>query len=73
LTLESKPAIITILTTENKMKIGNLVRDLEYRHGEIGVIVAIKHIEMHVGNIYVIHFSNSGERWLLATEMEVIK
>ena len=56
------------------MKIGGLVRDLEYRYGEIGIIVAIKSdIDMHVGSVYVVHFPNRGERWLLATEMEVLK
>jgi len=50
------------------MKVGDLVRDIETHHGEIGVIIGIKHgIE-----IYVVHFSNSGERWLIAPEMEVI-
>jgi len=50
------------------MKVGDLVRDIATYHGEIGVIIGIKHgIE-----IYVVHFSNSGERWLIAPEMEVI-
>ena len=51
------------------MKVGTLVRHVNNGYiGEIGVIIGIKHgIE-----IYVVHFSNSGERWLIAPEMEVI-
>ena len=50
------------------MKIGDLVKDTEMNKGEIGIIIDIKYgIE-----IYVVHFSDSGERWTIASDLEVI-
>jgi len=52
-----------------KMKVGNIVRDIESDHGEIGVIIDVEY-----GNeLYVVHFSNSGRQYFLASELEVIK
>jgi len=52
---------------KTKMQVGNIVRDISA--DEIGVVIDIEY-----GNeLYVVHFSNSGRQYLLASELEVIK
>lgn len=50
------------------MEVGDLVKDLELNKGEIGVIIKI----MYGIEIYVVHFNDSGVRWTIASELEVL-
>ena len=49
------------------MKVGSVVKDIEFDKGAIGIIIEIKH---GIG-IYVVRFHGE-ERWLIGSELEVI-